>query len=229
MNNSIKCFALLLSATAVSTASAQLYITEVMSNSSHGGGTANGDWWELTNTSAFDIDLTGYYWDDDGATGNDGALFPSITITAGESIVIVEESDAAAFVAAWGGGFTAYSKDDFGGPDDFSGLSAGGDQIQLWDSDPNAGAANLIAEVLDTGSQSSPNAGYSFAWDTSGNSLGRSSVGQFGAYTATSDGGTPSSLGTDVGSPGSAVPEPSTSAAIIGLLALVSAQLRRRR
>jgi len=211
-------------------ASAQLVITEAMTNSSHPGGAANGDWWELTNTGASTIDLTGYYWDDDGPSGNDGALFPSIDILAGQSLVIVDEnsSNVADFVTAWGGGFTAISAADFTGPDPFSGLSASGDQIQLWDADPNAGPANLVAEVLDTGNQSSPNAGFTFAWDQSGNSLGRSADGVDGAFVApgNGDGG----VGTDVGSPGfAAVPEPGFYGALVGLLALGFAVVRRRR
>ncbi len=211
-------------------ASGQLVITEAMSNSSHPGGAANGDWWELTNTGSSLINLEDYYWDDDGPSGNDGALFPDIDILAGESIVIVDEksTNVSDFIADWGGGFRAFSKDDFGGPDDFSGLSAGGDQIQLWDADPNAGPANLVAEVLDTGDQSSPNAGFTFAWDTAGNSLGRSADGVDGAFVATGDGD--GGVGSDVGSPGfAAVPEPETFGAIAGLLVLGLAVSRRRR
>lgn len=58
------------------TAHAALVITEVMSSSGHPGGPANGDWFELHNSGASTLDLTGYYWDDDGMFGNDGALFP---------------------------------------------------------------------------------------------------------------------------------------------------------
>jgi len=212
-------------------ASGQLVITEAMSNSANPGGAANGDWWELTNTGASTVNLNGYYWDDDGPSGNDGALFPNINILAGESLVIIDEGsgNVADFVAAWGGGFTAISRDDFSGSDPFSGLSAGGDQIQLWDADPNVGSANLLAEVLDTGNQGAPNAGFTFAWDTAGNSLGRSAVGVDGAFLAPGDGdgGSP---GNDVGSPGFApVPEPETFGALAGVLALGFAALRRRR
>jgi hypothetical protein len=217
------------SAIAVS-ASAQLVITEVMANSSHPGGAANGDWWELTNTGGSSVDLTDYYWDDDGPTGNDGAVFPNVSIAAGQSIVIVDEnsSNLSTFIADWGGGFTAISKDDFTGPDDFSGISAGGDQIQVWDADPNAGPANLVAEVLSTGDQSSPNTGFSFAWDTSGNPLGRSADGVNGAYVATGDGD--GGVGTDVGSPGFApVPEPEFYGVLFGAFALAFAAVRRRR
>ena len=39
---------------------AALVITEVMSNSLHPAGAANGDWWELTNTGGSDINLLDY-------------------------------------------------------------------------------------------------------------------------------------------------------------------------
>lgn len=71
------------------TAHAALVITEVMSSSGHPGGPANGDWFELHNSGASTLDLTGYYWDDDGMFGNDGALFPSLSLSAGETVVIV--------------------------------------------------------------------------------------------------------------------------------------------
>ncbi|MBC2603396.1 lamin tail domain-containing protein [Puniceicoccus vermicola] len=211
---------------AATTASAQLVITEVMSNSSHPGGPANGDWWELTNTGGSSVDLMNYYWDDSGPNGDDGALFPSITIAAGESIVIVDENsdNIAGFVAAWGGGFTAYSKDDFSGNNTFSGLSAGGDQIQLWDADPNVGSANLVAEVVFGESTD----GHSFVWGTNGDYLGISQNNVGGAFVAPGNGA--GGAGTDVGSPGfAAVPEPEFFGALAGLMVFGFAALRRRR
>ncbi|WP_411846963.1 lamin tail domain-containing protein [Roseibacillus persicicus] len=216
---------LLLSTAAFSSTQAALMITEVMSSSSHAGGAANGDWFELTNTGSLSVDLTGYYWDDDGATGNDGALFPAITLLPSESIVIVAESIANIpdFVAAWGGGFTAYSEELFSGNDPFSGLGSGGDQIEIWDSDPNVGPANLVASAtFGTATE-----GSSFEWDTSGTSLDLSIAGENGAFVAISDGADPAGAGTDAASPGFAVVPEASSAALLllGLLPI----LRRRR
>lgn len=191
-----------------------LVITEVMSDSG-GTGATNGDWFELTNTGAAAVDVTGYYWDDDGPAGNDGALFPGISIPAGGSVVIVDEGagNLADWLVAWGGGFTAISADDFAGPDTFSGLSSAGDQIEIWDADPNAGPANLVASVT----FGAATTGSSFEWDLAGNPLGLSVAGENGATTGTQG---------DIASPGSVVPEPSI--ALLGGLGLLG-MLRRRR
>lgn len=184
-------------ALATSPAIAQIRITEVMSSS-----LSTGDWWELTNTSASVVNLQNYYWDDNGPTGNDGALFPSIDVQPGESIVIVDAADAAAvtsFVSNWLGGFAAYGSYEFGGPDTFSGLSSNGDQIELWDADPNTNpSANLISSVTFPAAT----AGSTFAWAENGTDLGVSVSGQLLAFTAANN---------DIGSPGLAVvPEPSS-------------------
>ncbi|MCB9852207.1 MAG: lamin tail domain-containing protein [Phycisphaerales bacterium] len=204
-------------------ANASLVITEVMSSSAHNN-PVKGDWFELTNTGA-PIDLAGYYWDDNGPNGADGALFPSIVIGTNESIVIVDSTvaDLPAFVASWGGGFTAYAAESFVGSDDtFSGLSSNGDQIQIWDSNPNTNPlANEVAAVT---FGSAAGGGKSFEWFTNGVADGFSVAGQYGAHVADDDGlGNP---GIDVGSPGVAVPEPATiSLFVVGGIALI----RRRR
>ncbi|MBB5352629.1 hypothetical protein HNR46_002877 [Haloferula luteola] len=200
---------------AATSAPGALVITEVMANSGSETGATNGDWFELTNTGSVAIDLTGYYWDDGGSSANDGSLFPGIVIGAGDSIVIVDENatNLSAWVTAWGGSVVAYSSETFGGPNTFSGLSANGDQIEIWDADPNAGTANLVASAYFGTSTT----GYSFIWDTEGNSLGISVAGENGAYTAANG---------DVGSAGTVVPEPSI--ALFGGLGLLGLFLRRR-
>ncbi|MEM0965251.1 MAG: lamin tail domain-containing protein [Verrucomicrobiota bacterium] len=218
MNNSAK---VLISAFSIlaTTASAQLVITEVMSNSDHPGGDANGDWWELTNTGGSAVDLTDYYWDDGDGFGVDGAVFPSVNIGAGESIVIVDEGtdNLAGFIAAWGGGFTAISRDDFGGDNDFSGLSAGGDQVDLYNS-----AGGIVDSAV---FGDSDGGGKSFEWDSSGTSLGFSVQGENGAFIAPGDGA--GGTGIDIGSPG-VIPEPGIFGALAGVVALGFAASRRR-
>ncbi|MBD14751.1 MAG: hypothetical protein CMJ72_06225 [Planctomycetaceae bacterium] len=216
----IKVFVLALAAVCLADqlASAALFVTEVQPSSDH-----SEDWFELTNAGAAAVDLENYYWDDNGPSGADGALFPALTIGAGESIVIVRTDTASlpAFVDSWGGGFTAYSEDIFGGPDTFSGLSSGGDQIEIWDADPNtASSYNLVASAY---FGDAPGNGHTFEWNTSGGSIGLSVVGEHGAYGALHDGEYifPSS---DVGSPGIAtsVPEPNSMALVaLGLLGLI--------
>ena len=203
---------------------AQLVITEVQSNSQHPSGAGDGDWWELTNFGGASVDLTGYYWDDNGPSGADGAEFPSISIGAGERIIILDETSAAVpfWQAAWGTSATVYAQDVFGGPDTFSGLSSGGDQIELWDSDPNAGPANLVASVVFPAASGT---GATFEWNSLGNSLGGSVVGENGAYMALNDGAGVPGPGIDVGSPGQAiVPEPTclvlTGLGLIGVLGI---------
>ncbi|MBL6830740.1 MAG: lamin tail domain-containing protein [Pirellulales bacterium] len=204
---------------AASPASAQIRITEVMSSS-----LSTGDWFELTNTSASVVNLQNYYWDDNGPTGNDGALFPLINVQPGESIVIVDAADATTvsnFVSNWLGGFAAYGSYEFGGPDTFSGLSSNGDQIELWDADPNT---NPSANLISSATFPAATQGSTFAWAENGTDLGVSVSGQLLAFTG---------LNNDIGSPGVAVvPEPSSIvlAAFAGLgLAGYAARRRSRK
>lgn len=75
-----------------------LLITEVNSNA------AGGDFIELYNYGLAAIDLTGWKWDDDSASFTDAAnaTFPSVSIPAGQRLVVVNTTDAAAFRTAWG-------------------------------------------------------------------------------------------------------------------------------
>lgn len=177
-----------------------LVITEAMPVSSHGGGPSNGDWWELHNSGSVALNLTGFIWNDTNDATTDRSVFPSLTIGAGETIVIVDESTANtfgsnSFTNDWGGGFTAISRDDFddtAGTDiHFSGLDGTGDSIYLFDD-----SSDLITSVT-FGSATS---GASFEWLTSGNAAGISVDGENGAFVAPEDDGT--APGTDVGSPG---------------------------
>ena len=78
-------------------AQADIIITEVNSNS------AGGDFFELHNTGASAVDLTGWKWDDDSLTPASGATFGSISIPAGGVLVVSNGTTGteAAFKTAW--------------------------------------------------------------------------------------------------------------------------------
>ena len=189
---------------------ADLIITEVMASSSHTNTVANGDWWELHNTGVSAVDLTFYSWDDNTVTPGT-ADFNGLTINAGESIIICQETlgQEAAWLTAWGlGGVTVINL----GNTEFQNFSSAGDEIHLYDPTSNQVASVTFGVAT---------AGASFEWDTSGASLGVSVNGENGAFVADISAGG----GPDIGSPGTAIPEPAT----LALLSLSGALLCGRR
>lgn len=184
---------------AAASAHGQLVITEVMASSGHSATDANGDWWELTNTGSSAVSLNGYKWDDTPEVPATASTFPAgITIQPGESIVILDESagNVAAWKTAWGLtsstqvlDSTQFANANVGG-EDFSGLSASGDEVNLYDA-----GGNVVASVAFGAST----AGKSFAFHRDGTPVyaSLSKLDYHGAYA--------SSLGpADVGSPGDA-------------------------
>ena len=200
-------------------ATADVTITEVSSSNSFGE-----DWFELTNFGDSTVDLNGFYWDDDGPTGNDGALFGDFSLAAGESLIVLEGGSAGAdpFRALFGldASFQVLTEDDFSGPDTFSGLSSSGDEISIFDTDPNAPDADFtLIDFVEFGAATE---GVSFNI-INGNPIQNVS-GLNGASTATNG---------DVGSPGfatavaTAVPEPG-SVAMLTVLGVLAGLKRRR-
>ena len=140
----------LLASAAASVAHAGLVITEVMPLSAHANTSVNGDWWELTNTGATAVNLSGYKWDDTpDAEEPTVSIFPNVTILAGESIIILEEAleNVAAWRTAWGlsAAVRVVNRDQFSamGGEGFSGLSGpNGDEVNLYDP-----SGSLVAHV----------------------------------------------------------------------------------
>jgi hypothetical protein len=171
---------------------AQLAITEVHSSASTNGTVAlHSDWWELTNLGTQPIDLTGYRFND--ATGGLAAgsvALPSLTLAAGESMVLVEAISADDFRQWWGAGLPpglqifTYTTNGIG-------LSSSGDSIQLWGPTTTNELEWVDSVVFGaTGLDSS-----TFIHDpVTGQMSARSVAGQGGAFAAADNG--------DVGSPG---------------------------
>ncbi len=205
-------------------AQADLVITEVMSNSGHTGGSGNGDWFEIYNTGASAVDLTGYSWDDNTKTAG-SHTFGSVSIAAGGFVIVVDEN--AALAPLWKANVWGITAPNVVVLDNaamgFSGLG-NGDEIHLYNAS-DVEVASVTFGPYTTGS--------SFEWDATGASRGLSIVGENGAYVAPldgNDGGADNNpalygAGSDIGSPG-VVPEPATFA-MLGIGGLVATVIRR--
>ncbi len=159
---------------AVSSAQTDLVITEIMSESDHVG--VDGDWWELTNTGSEVVVLTDYSWDDSHRIpGN--VTFTSLSIGAGESVIILDEP--AANVDAWktvwelGSDTRVWAHEQFVG--NFHGLG-GSDGVYLYDSND---------ALVTSANYSSRTDRVSNEWDKFGTFLGLSVMGENGAYRST--------------------------------------------
>ncbi|MGE3849022.1 MAG: lamin tail domain-containing protein [Gammaproteobacteria bacterium] len=214
--------AVALTALPVVSAQAALVVTEVFQQATAGtANTINGDWWELTNTGAGAVDLTGYKWaDTEDAIGGPTPspnLFPSLSIAPGQSIILIDEqsSSAAAFRANWGLDasvvilFEDQMTDD-GDGDSFSGLSSNDDAVFFYAPD---------GTLLSSYEYGAGTRGVSFGQSGTGVDLGLSVVGQNGAKLA---------LNGDIGSPGAAV-VPVPGAVWLFAPALAALAGRRRR
>jgi hypothetical protein len=166
----------------------KLSVSEIMAGSNS---TAyNADWFEIHNYGDSAVDLTGYSWDDESEIPGT-STFPSVTIQAGQAIVVLDDvaANKDAFLAEWklyAGSVTIVANDELTGS--FPSLSQNGDAVFLYD----ANGAEMAS-----GAYTAATAGFSVEFDTTGAFLGDAVDGANGAYT---------SLEGDVGSPGNLTP-----------------------
>ncbi|MDB4265436.1 lamin tail domain-containing protein [bacterium] len=177
--------------------SAQLIITEVMSDSNHSDSTANGDWFEVTNTGDTAVNVGGYSFDDESDEQGASGPFPSFSLAAGASLIVLNEASSTSFRSLWNlpASFRIITNTEI---EDFQGLGSGGDTVFLFSSQQGT-------NPVDTFVFGAATEGFSFARFRSGQSVpgSLSIAGLLGAFESND----PSE---DVGSPGFAAtpPEP---------------------
>lgn len=203
----------------VGQAEADIIITEVAPWSS-GNSAVAVDWFELTNTGASAVTITGWRVDDDSNLfANGRALLGITSIPAGTSVIFLETANLAAtsatFINTWFGGtapagllFGSYSGAGVG-------FGTGGDQVNIFDA-----AGVRQANVAFGASTTGPFRTFDNAAGLNNVALTTlASVGVNGAFGAASN---PSN---EFGSPG-VIPTPAA-AALLGLGALSAGRRRR--
>lgn len=215
-------------------AQAAITISEVSPYSS-GNSVYGKDWFELTNTGASAVNISGWKVDDNSnAFASSLGLRGVPSIAAGQSVVFIESdatgsTDAAvnsAFVSAWFGSSAplGLAIGNYGGSG--IGLSTAGDAVNIFD-----GSGTVVTRVdfvaSTTGRTFDNAAGLNNVSLTQLSSLGVN--GAFNSVTALTSGVPVGTL--DIGSPGSiaAVPEPETYALLLSGLALIGSIARRRK
>jgi uncharacterized protein YjiK len=117
----------------------KLFVSEIAPWSS-GNSPVAADWFELTNTTAFPISLTGWKVDDSSASFSlAGSLSGVNSIAPGESVVFVETAalatTRASFLSTWFGSNPPASLQIGGYSGTGLGLGTGGDAVNIYDTD----------------------------------------------------------------------------------------------
>ena len=175
------------------TPAAAVYVPEIVVSEIMAGSNStayNADWFEIYNYGDTVVNIGGFSWDDESDISGT-SVFPSVTISPGEAIVVLDDvsTNKDSFLAEWKlypGSVTIVANDELTGS--FPSLSQNGDGVYLYDA---TGAA------LTNSLYSAATAGYSVEFDTTGAFTGDAVDGTNGAYT---------SLEGDVGSPGNLTP-----------------------
>ncbi|MDG2399229.1 MAG: lamin tail domain-containing protein [Akkermansiaceae bacterium] len=175
--------------------SAQLRITEVMSNSNHSDTAANGDWFEITNTGSIAVNIAGYSFDDDDRRAGASGSFPAYVLQPGISMMVLNDASDATFRSLWNldPSIRVIANAEIS---NFPGLGSGGDEVNLFN---NSGG------LVDRFTFGAATEGFSFAKYNDGQPVpgDLSSNSVLGAYESDDP-------GEDIASPGisSNVPAP---------------------
>jgi hypothetical protein len=182
-------------------AAGSLFISEVAPWSS-GNGPLNADWFEVTNTSASAVNITGWKMDDSsGSFGSAVALNGVASIAAGESVIFIESGSPATIVPAF--------KTLWFGASPPAGLQIGtynGSGVGLSNSSDAVNLFNSSGVLQANVSFGASPAGPSFPTFDNANGLNNTSISQLsaagvnGAFVAANDANEIGSLGTIGGS-----------------------------
>lgn len=201
-------------------AHADIRITEVAAWGS-GNSPYASDWFELTNTGAAAVSISGWKMDDNSNSFSSAVALTGISsIAAGESVIFLESSVNASFLSTWFGaaGKPGLQIGNYTGSG--VGLSTSGDAVNIYN-----GSGVLQANVVFGNSDStSPYQTFDNAVGLNNVAISQLSVtGVNGAFVALND-------ATEIGSPGSiaAVPEPTNVAMLLAGLGLITVVSRKR-
>ncbi len=131
----------------------KLFISEVAPWSS-GNSPVAADWFEVTNSSAMTVDITGWRTDDNSQSFVGAAKLNGVTgIVPGESVIFIETTDLPAkkaiFLSTWFGNNPPANL-QFGSYSGSGGLGTGGDQVNLFDSSGSLKATVIFGVSPDT-------------------------------------------------------------------------------
>ncbi len=201
-------------------AHAAVQITEVAPWSS-GDSVVAADWFELTNTGASAVNISGWKMDDDSASFASSVALTGVTsIAAGQSVIFIEGtgSDNATFSNLWFGASppAGLAIGNYSGSK--VGLSTSGDAVNIFD-----GGGALQASVSFGASPTGPFPTFDNAAGLTGPISQLSVAGVNGAFVAAGD-------ANEIGSPGSiaTVPEPANVTMMLAGLGLIGVVARRR-
>ncbi len=209
---------------AVLPAQADVIVSEVAPWSSGNSLLLLADWFEVTNTSASAVNITGWKFDDNSNSFGSAVALNGITsIAAGESVIFIESAApstaVANFISLWFGASAPAGLQIGTYTGSGVGLSTAGDAVNIFD------AAGVLQANVSFGASptTAPFATFNNAAGLTGAISSFSALGVNGAFVAAND-------AAEIGSPGSiaAVPE-AGSLAMMALGVAALAGLRRVR